>query len=166
MNEAVFLTNLEYKIRDCILNLDIYSSSVCLKCDKYCSWRTDLCDEACFVTKVAQQIYKECFAVQNVTKRYCRYCFNARVYEPTEEELTDPFSTELTDENDFSSISVGHSCNGHALYLSSGYGKSLRFEVFGYNEKISENQLVGLYSPKFCPECGRALTEYEQEEKS
>ena len=99
-------------------------------------------------------------------KKYCNFCFNSRVYEPTEEELENPFATEFTDENDFSSISVGYSCNGHNLYLSSGAGKPMRFEVLAYNEKIRENQVVGLYSPKFCPECGRALTEYEQEEKS
>ena len=97
----------------------------------------------------------------NQIKSYCGFCFNSRVYHPTEEELQDPFRSELTDENDFSSICVGHSCNGHNLYLSSGAGRPMRFEVFAYNEKIRENQLVGLYSPKFCPECGRALTEYE-----
>ena len=40
----------------------------------------------------------------NETKQpYCKYCFNARVYKPTDEELMDPFATELTDENDSSS---------------------------------------------------------------
>jgi hypothetical protein len=163
MEQAVFLTNLEFKIRNSIMNLDVYNSPECLKCEKNNPWGTDTCDEFCFATKVAQWLYKDVF--ENKSKKQCRYCFNARTYQPTEEELNDPFYNELTDENDFSSIVVGCSCNGHAVYLSSGAGSPLRLEVLAYNDKIRENQLVGEYFPKFCPECGRAITEYERRQK-
>lgn len=133
--------------------------------------RIDVAIDASFVRVEANDGTEYETAPENVViktydkdKAYCRFCFNSRVYEPTEEELRDPFASEFTDENDFASRVVGHSCCGHAMYLSSGAGQSLRFEVMAYNDKIGENQMVGIYSPKFCPECGRAITEYRTEE--
>lgn len=95
-------------------------------------------------------------------KEYCKYCFNARVYEPSEEEMMDPFNTELTDENDSSSHGVGR-CAGttRRFMISSGYGRPLRIEMDQWLEARQEWLTVGEYLPKYCPECGRRLDEYE-----
>ena len=107
---------------------------------------------------------KECsYPCDNFTteKSYCKYCFNARVYEPTEEERMDP-TTELTDENDSSSCSVGKSSMGTRFMISSGYGEPVRIEIDKFLELRQEWVTVGKYYPKYCPECGRRLNEYEQ----
>lgn len=96
---------------------------------------------------------------------YCRFCFNSRVYEPTEEEMMDPFYNELTDENDLHDIGVGRSANGYRIGLVSGAGKPMRIEFWAYNAHSEMNTVVAKYSPKFCPECGRALTEYNERGK-
>lgn len=93
---------------------------------------------------------------------YCKYCFNARVYEPTEEERMDPFATELTDENDSSSCCVGRASTDFRFMLSSGYGEPLRIEMDKWNNQREEWVTVGKYYPKYCPECGRRLNEYDE----
>ena len=96
------------------------------------------------------------------TKPYCKYCFNARVYKPTDEELMDPFATELTDDNDFSSCSVGESSMGTRFMISSGNGEPVRLEIDKFFEDYQEWYTVGKYYPKYCPECGRRLDEYDK----
>lgn len=92
---------------------------------------------------------------------YCNFCFNARVYEPTLEEQLDPFNTELTDENDSSSCSIG-TCNpSTSIMLNSGNGKPVNIEFRTWSSKAEYWITVGRYYPKFCPECGRRLDEYE-----
>lgn len=93
---------------------------------------------------------------------YCKYCFNARVYKPTDEELMDPFATELTDDNDFSSCGVGESSMGTRFMISSGNGEPVRLEIDKFFEDYQEWYTVGKYYPKYCPECGRRLDEYEK----
>ena len=39
---------------------------------------------------------------EEVKPSYCKYCFNSRVYKPTDEERMDPSHTPLTDDNDYS----------------------------------------------------------------
>jgi hypothetical protein len=96
----------------------------------------------------------------------CRFCTNARSYVPTEEELYS--GNVLTDDNDSSSISIGKSCNYHRLMLTSGWGKPVRIESETYC-KIDDGQSQwvthSVYYPKFCPECGRELKEYQIEER-
>lgn len=78
----------------------------------------------------------------------CEMCLNARV------------DDELTDDNDFSSISIGKSTVGVRLSLNAEYGKPLRLEVTKWNEKTQRNELIATYYPKFCPNCGRPIIEY------
>ena len=98
------------------------------------------------------------------TASYCKYCFNARVYKPTEEELMNPFATELTDENDSSSCGVGTSSASTRFMISSGYGEPVRIEIDKFIELRQEWVTVGKYYPKYCPECGRRLDEYDVSE--
>lgn len=93
---------------------------------------------------------------------YCKYCFNARIYKPTEEELMDPFATELTDENDSSSCGVGHATSHLRYMISSGHGDPVRIEIDEFIDKYQEWRTVGKYYPKYCPECGRKLDEYDK----
>ena len=95
-------------------------------------------------------------------KQYCKFCFNARVYKPTDEELMDPYATELTDENDFSSRGVDFSSTNVRFMISSGHGEPVRIEIDKWSDTLKEWTTVGKYYPKYCPECGRRLDEYNE----
>lgn len=84
----------------------------------------------------------------------CHMCLNARL------------DDELTDKNDFSSFSIGNSAKGIRMSVDAGYGKPLRIEVSMWDEKLQENKIVSRYYPKFCPNCGRPIIEYEENERS
>ena len=122
----------------------------CFKCDrKMCS--------------MCELTYYRTGAIKNEDKQgYCKYCFNARVYKPTEEELMDPFATELTDENDFSSRSIGH-CHSkeRRFMINSGNEHPVNIEFELLDNRTKEWYTVGKYYPKYCPECGRRLDEYD-----
>ena len=98
----------------------------------------------------------------------CHFCYNAHVWakEPKTEE--DYFDEGLNDSNDFGSSTIGVSCslpNGspHQIYINSGAGKATNIEVCEwYNGRW---HTVGVYYPKFCPECGRPLDEYTIDER-
>ena len=124
----------------------------CFKCDKK--------DILCSMRELNYHRNKQ--IVDEESKQpHCKYCFNARVYKPTDEKLMDPFSTELTDENDSSSCSVGTSYNNTRLMITSGHGEPVRIEIDKFFEDYQEWHTVGRYYPKYCPECGRRLDEYE-----
>lgn len=83
---------------------------------------------------------------------FCGNCFNARI-DPDEE---------LTDDNDFSSSTVEYNkYDNFRMMLSSGAGKPLRIEAEQWSPSVQRWITVGQYYPKFCPECGRKITEYE-----
>lgn len=95
-------------------------------------------------------------------REYCCFCFNSRIYEETEDDW---LGTPFTDENDSSSITVGHSCKDRRVFISSGYGEPTRIE---FDEWFGDNQgwvTTAKYYPKYCPECGRKIDEYERRDK-
>lgn len=87
---------------------------------------------------------------------FCKFCFDC---------TCDPDGG-LTPENDFSSITIGKSVEGHRVMFSSGWGKPPRIEVDVWSEEMKRWITVSSYTPNFCPNCGRKLNEYEREEKA
>ena len=125
----------------------------CYKCDKK--------DILCSMCELTYHRNKQ-FVDKEDKQPYCKYCFNARVYKPTDEELMDPFATELTDENDSSSCGVGHCFTRNRRFMiNSGNGQPVNIEFEEWTEKMPEWHRVGIYYPKYCPECGRRLDEYD-----
>ena len=88
-------------------------------------------------------------------KEPCNFCTNGRTHE------------ELNDDNDYGSHTIdGYRIEdkGYRLMLTYGWGKPLRIEADVWNDKRKEWSLHVLqYYPKFCPECGRRLSEYGAE---
>lgn len=125
----------------------------CFKCGKK--------DIMCSMCELTYHRNKQ-FIKDQEKKTYCKYCFNARIYRPTEEELMDPSATELTDENDFSSCGVGH-CHSkeRRFMINSGNGHPVNIEFELLDNRTKEWYTVGRYYPKYCPECGRRLDEYD-----
>lgn len=83
-----------------------------------------------------------------MTNSPCFICNNALV------------DDELTSENDLAYFSVGKCAAGFGIFVSSGGGRPLsilfeRWDGFRW-------QLVGFYSPAYCPACGRLLSEYKR----
>lgn len=86
----------------------------------------------------------------------CSYCFNA--YVASKYPSDDPFETELDDSNDFGSCGIGDYLDSYSIMFNSGAGRPCELEFRNwYNGRW---HTVGRYYPKFCPECGRPLTEY------
>ena len=127
----------------------------CFKCDKK--------DILCSMCELSYHRNKQITDKED-KQQYCKFCFNARIYKPTEEEMMDPFNTELTDENDSSSCGVGHTVQDLRYMISSGHGEPVRIEIDRWNSNVHEWITVGKYYPKYCPECGRRLNEYELSE--
>ncbi len=92
----------------------------------------------------------------------CHFCFNARVCPPSD----DPYETPLTDENDFGSFGIGNCKNGYSLMIHTGYGRQQNITARKWNDKIGMWLDIGVYEPKFCPECGRKLDEYKEKSYS
>lgn len=77
----------------------------------------------------------------------CRMCDNARL------------NDKLTDENDYSAITIGNCADGYRMMLCSGWGRPLRIEIEKWNEKAGWYK-IGEYNPAYCPNCGRKIDEY------
>ena len=93
--------------------------------------------------------------INHKLSKTCDFCTNGRTHE------------DLTDDNDYGSIVInGYRTEdkGYRLMLTYGWGKPLRIETDVWNDKRQEWSLHVLqYYPKFCPECGRRLSEYGAE---
>ena len=98
-----------------------------------------------------------------MSNKYCKYCFNARIYEPTEEEIL--LGNVLDDNNDSSSHVVGEKNMRpyRSIMINSGNGEPLNIEFLEWASTRERWETVGLYHPKFCPECGRRLDEYQKD---
>lgn len=85
--------------------------------------------------------------MNDMTTQPCRFCLDASC---------DP-EGELTTENDYSSLPVGSVAEGYRMSIDVGCGKPLRICIEHWIPHMQQNELVGFYKPKFCPECGRKL---------
>lgn len=90
--------------------------------------------------------------MNNITIQPCRFCL----------------------ENNHSRISVGRTIsslkeyapqNQYNITIESGAGKPLRIEVTFWTEYGRIGHEIGIYEPKFCPECGRKLVEQQHDGK-
>lgn len=99
----------------------------------------------------------------------CNFCFNAYVDSKLPKTEDDYFENELTDDDDGSSATIGKSVNNFQMYFNSGMGKPCNIEVCEWKENGYRGQpgwsTIGVYYPKFCPECGRKLDEYTISER-
>ena len=84
----------------------------------------------------------------------CRFCLNNR---------TNP-EWELDEEQVSYAMTIGRSEKGIRMMLNKNPHEPLMVEVSRWNDKINPQQwqLVGYYYPKFCPECGRKIDEYDR----
>lgn len=77
----------------------------------------------------------------------CHMCIDARI------------DDELNDNNDFSTFTIGYNKSGYRIMLESGSGKPVRLSFEIWNGKRWTTACT--YTPHFCPNCGRKLSEYE-----
>lgn len=85
-------------------------------------------------------------------KKICVCCLNA---------YSDPLK-ELTTKNDLSYVGVGDTENGYTMQIRTGADRPTVLYVSHWDEKIRQNQTVGIYEMKYCPECGRKITENDK----
>ena len=98
--------------------------------------------------KLSKEQLENCnnFYCEDVIKP-CDMCNNARI------------DDDLTNENDYSAISVGKSAKGNRIMLCSGDGKPPRIEFEEWNDKAGWGKIAE-YRPRYCPNCGRKIVEY------
>lgn len=77
----------------------------------------------------------------------CKYCDNAYTNE------------ELDHDNDFSSCGIGSIEKGHSMFMTTGAYRSTVIEILKWDDNNQRNHTLGIYVPKYCPECGRELFE-------
>ena len=87
-------------------------------------------------------------------KSGCRFCQNNR---------TNP-EWELSEEQCSYAMTVGKFEKGHRIMLNKQPYQPLciEFDFWRDDFKLQQYQLVGYYYPKFYPECGRKINEYDR----
>ena len=89
----------------------------------------------------------------------CNFCYNAHVWAKEPHSEMDYFDGGLNDNNDGSTCSIGTSDAGYQMHFNSGMGKPCNIEVCTWFD--GQGWLsIARYYPKYCPECGRKLDEY------
>lgn len=94
----------------------------------------------------------------------CHFCFNAYVWAQEAHDELDFFDEGLDNSNDGSSSGIGHSAEGHQMYFNAGMGVPCNIETCEWGED-QRWHTVTRYYPKFCPECGRKLSEFFIDER-
>jgi hypothetical protein len=84
----------------------------------------------------------------------CKFCANNR---------TNP-EWELDEEQVFYAMTVGAFEKGHRIMFNKAPYKPLEitFDWWRDDWKTPQYQQVGSYFPKYCPECGRKIDEYDR----
>ena len=77
----------------------------------------------------------------------CNFCNNASV------------DSSLTSDNDLSYCRIGVCAEGTDMFIRTGNEKRTSIIVHRWDKKKDKNIIVGIYDMKYCPECGRKLTE-------
>jgi hypothetical protein len=99
----------------------------------------------------------------------CNFCFNAHVYNSLPKTEEDYYDVGIDNSNDMCAMTIGESASKHQMYFNSGNGRPCNIEVCEWKENGYHGKpgwaTVGRYYPKFCPECGRKLDEYEISER-
>ena len=84
----------------------------------------------------------------------CRFCDNHRVNQ----------DIEVSEELDFYYMAIGKFEKGHRAMIGKEPYRPLciEFDFWRDDLKTPQWQLVGYYYPKYCPECGRKIDEYDR----
>lgn len=141
----------------------IYGENTCVVCGRYVPEGTLVCSVCNEISSRVKEV-KECepFKSEDVPlptdldipmkfKEPCYLCDNARL------------NNELEDDNDFTSSCIGSFSHDCRIMLSSGSGKPLRIEIAKWSDKTQQWVDIGIYYPKYCPECGREIGEYKND---
>lgn len=104
-----------------------------------------------FYNKQLSQSFGNRFSVERFKKsrqgNICQFCYNCTV------------DNELTFDNDLSYCSVGDMKDGFNMSIRSGGKRKTVIMISHWNDEKQENETIGIYELKFCPECGRKLKE-------
>lgn len=70
---------------------------------------------------------------------------------------------DLSSDCDYSSFTLCSMPSRTRLMLSSGFSSPLRIEYEVFDDQYGVWRRYGVYYPKFCPNCGREVTEYKKD---
>jgi len=84
----------------------------------------------------------------------CRFCANNRTN----------LEWELDEEQVFYAMTVGMTEDGYRIMYNKKPYRPLELIFEKWNSKLSPTvwQTMGVYYPKYCPECGRKIDEYDR----